>query len=209
MDTTYWQSLIPKEADLPAQVGAFLLAFGKADTLAHVAGVARAARQLAGPDGQAMANLAEQAGWLHDISAVIPNSARLETARQWGLSILPEEEAFPMLLHQGLAAFMARRWFGVWDEGVLSAIGCHTTLRAGASRLDQIVFIADKLAWDQPGAPPYLEGIKTGLARSLEAAALAYLTYLEENLTRPLHSWAQAALSELRGQLMGFTEPLP
>jgi predicted HD superfamily hydrolase involved in NAD metabolism len=195
---TRWPDLIPEDNDLHIRVAAFLQAFGRADTLAHVEAVAQAARQLAGHDSQHLARLAEQAGWLHDISAVIPTEQRLGAAHQWAMPVLPEEEAFPMLLHQGLSAVMARRWFGIQDEGVLSAIGCHTTLRPGASRLDKIVFIADKLAWDQPGTPPYLPGLRSGLEISLDTAALLYLDDLEKRLSRPLHPWAAAALAELR-----------
>ena len=34
---------------------------------------------------------------------------------------------------------------------ILKAIESHTTLRSNPSKLDMIIFIADKLAWDQPG----------------------------------------------------------
>lgn len=119
------------------------------------------------------------------------------------MAVLPEEEVFPMLLHQGLSAIMARRWFGMEDALVLSAIGTHTTLRAGASRLDKIVFVADKIAWDQPGPPPYLTGIKVALERSLDEAALFYLEYLNNHLSGPLHPWARAALEQLCNQPPG------
>ncbi len=108
-----------------------------------------------------------------------------------------------MLLHQGLSAVMAQRWFAIEDARVLSAIGCHTTLRAGASPLDKIVFVADKIAWDQPGQPGYLTGIKVALKRSPDEAALFYLEYLTEHLSGPLHPWARAALEQLRSQSPG------
>jgi predicted HD superfamily hydrolase involved in NAD metabolism len=159
--------------------------------------LARAESQEAGGKGDDPL-LAEQAGLLHDISAVIPNSVRLETAQCWGLAVLPEETACPMLLHQGLSAVMARILFGIDDPKVLSAIGCHTTLQAGASRLDKIVFVADKLAWDQAGLPPYLAGLQAALEHSLDEAALFYLEYLRDHLAGPLHPWARAALAQLQ-----------
>jgi hypothetical protein len=63
--------------------------------------------------------------------------------------------------------------FGVADEGILSAVGCHTTLRAGASPLDKVVFVADKIAWDQAGPPPFLADLQAGLDRSRDHGARA------------------------------------
>ena len=202
MEFSEWQALIPPEADLHGKVAAFLRGCSRPDTWTHVEQVARVAVRLARADSQEAGMegdhplLAEQAGLLHDISAVIPNSVRLETARRWGLAVLPEEAAFPMLLHQGLSAVMARWLFGIKNPRVLSAIGCHTTLRAAASRLDKILFVADKLAWDQAGPPPYLAGLQAALERSLDEAALFYLEYLRDHLTGPLHPWARAALAQ-------------
>jgi HD superfamily phosphohydrolase YqeK len=67
---------------------------------------------------------------------------------------------------------IAAQVFGVTDAGVLGAIGCHTTLRASASALDMAVFVADKIAWDQPGDPPYRAAIRDAAERSLAAASL-------------------------------------
>ena len=76
-------------------------------------------------------------------------------------------------------------------------MACHTTLRPSAGKLDLVLFIADKIAWDQPGQPPYLDGMTASLDRSLAQAARVYLEYLREHLSGPLHPWARAALIEL------------
>ena len=179
-----------------ADVGAFLHAHNRPQTLQHSGRVAAEAVRLAGRFG-ADAEKARLAGLLHDISAVIPNDLRLETAQRWGLAVLPEEETFPMLLHQQLSAVMAREIFGVRDEEVLSAVACHTTLRPSAGKLDLVVFVADKIAWDQPGQPPYLDDLLAALDQSLAQAARVYLEYLREHLTGPLHPWARDALFDL------------
>ena len=181
---------------LQENVSAFLLAHQRAHTLAHSHQVAAEAARLAQRFGADMAK-AGQAGMLHDISAVIPNNRRLEAALTWGVAVLPEEEAFPMLLHQQLSAVLAREVFGIQDQAVLSAIACHTTLRPGAGKLDLVVFVADKIAWDQSGQPPYLNDLAAALDSSLAQAASVYLKYLREHLSGPLHPWAQAALREL------------
>jgi predicted HD superfamily hydrolase involved in NAD metabolism len=181
---------------LRAGVEAFLISHDRLDTLAHVERVAEEAVRLARRCGVDPA-AAEQAGWLHDISVVIPAAQRLETARQWGLEICPEEEAFPLLLHQRLSAILARNVFGMHDEAVLAAVGCHTTLRGRSTRLDQVLFVADKIAWDQAGPPPYLAGLQAALEDSLEQAARFYLEYLRGHASGPLHPWALAALRDV------------
>jgi len=159
--------------------------------------VAREAARIARSLGAA-GRRAELAGWLHDVSAVFPPEERLETARALGVEILPAEAAFPLLLHQKLSAVLARELSGVEDAGVLSAIRCHTTLRSGATRLDKIVFVADKLAWDQPGVPPYATRMRAELARSLDAGTFVYLDYLWErrDALKAVHPWFVAAYEE-------------
>ena len=175
---------------LGRDVSAFLTAHGCPETAAHCAAVAAEAKRLAGRFGQEPGR-AEVGGWLHDISAIYPSAKRASIARQLSLTVLPEEEAYPMIIHQKLSLVLAREIFAVQDEGVLSAIGCHTTLKAGASTLDQVVFIADKIAWDQPGRPPYLTELLAGLAQSLDQGVRVYLQYLWERRAglRVIHPW--------------------
>ncbi len=146
---------------------------------------------------------AEAAGWLHDISAVIPNEKRIRAALDYGLEVLPEEEKLPMIVHQKLSALMARKLFQINDAEVLSAVGCHTTLKADASPLDKVVFVADKIAWDQIGEPPYLTDLLLALQRSLHEAAFAYLDYLwKRRETLPvIHPWVVAAHRQLTAAL--------
>jgi len=194
----YLESGTALTGDLPRDVVAYLGAHGCPRTAAHSAAVAAEARRLALSFG-VEAPAAEAAGWLHDVSAVIPVAERLPAARAWRVPVLPEERAAPMLLHQKLSAVLARRLFGVADAAMLQAIGCHTTLRSGATMLDQVLFVADKVAWDQPGEPPYLAAVRAGLERSLAAAARAYLRYLwEQRDTLPaVHPWMAEAYRAL------------
>jgi HD superfamily phosphohydrolase YqeK len=101
-----------------------------------------------------------------------------------------------------LSVVLAREVFNVRDEGILSAIGCHTTLKANASPLDKVVFVADKLAWDQPGTPPYKTEMIAALEHSLDSAALVYLQYLwdRRDTLRVVHPWMVAAYMELSTQ---------
>lgn len=184
--------------DVPSDAVRFLHAHGDTFTARHVAQVAAKAGELAERFGVDQERAA-QAGFLHDISAVIPNEARIGVALAHGLEVLPEEKKLPMIVHQKLSALMARELFGVTDEGVLSAIGCHTTLKKDASRLDTVVFVADKIAWDQEGVPPYLAALEAALERSLDAGALVYLEFLWQQRERlpVLHPWVAGAYRHL------------
>lgn len=184
--------------DVPTDAVCFLKRHGHAFTAQHVAQVAAKAGELAERFGADKAG-AITAGFLHDISTVIPNEERVGVALGHGLEVLPEEKRLPMIVHQKLSALMARELFGVTDEAVLSAIGCHTTLRREASALDKVVFVADKIAWDQAGTPPYLGELETALTTSLDAGALVYLGFLwQQRETLPvLHPWVEDAYRQL------------
>ena len=114
-------------SDVRTNIEALLIHNGCPETAEHCMAVAALASQLAERFG-ADPSKAQRAGWLHDISALIPISQRLEVAQHWQLEVLPEEASAPMLLHQRLSAVIAKDLFGVKDTSILSAIACHTTL---------------------------------------------------------------------------------
>ena len=166
--------------DIFADAGTLLLSCGKPATWRHVQGVADACAELAArfslDEGQC-----RLAGILHDISAVIPAAQMLRYAQAHALPLDAAEVSHPFLLHQRLSAVLARECFGVADEAVLGAIACHTTLRAQATKLDMALFLADKIAWDQPGEPPFLALVENALRASLERACRVYLDYVMDN----------------------------
>lgn len=186
--------------DIARDVVALLECHGCPRTALHSAAVAAQARRIATLVGVEPES-AVQAGWLHDVSAVIPVEARIAVAEALDIPILPEERALPMILHQKLSVILARDLFDVTDAAVLSAIGCHTTLKAGASALDKVLFVADKLAWDQPGEPPYRASLEAALAQSLDAAVCVYLCYLWERRASlaVIHPWLAAAHAHFCG----------
>jgi predicted HD superfamily hydrolase involved in NAD metabolism len=187
---------------LEAQIGEYLIQRDCPRTWKHSQSVALEALSLAmrfGVDEKR----AEQSAWLHDISAVIPVSERLQAALEYGLEVLPEEAAHPMILHQKLSAVLAREVFSIEDEGILQAIGCHTTLRAGYTTLDLVLFVADKLAWDQPGEAPYAAAMRAGLKQGLEQAAWVYMDRLWQRRAelKCVHPWMVTALQALSSTL--------
>jgi len=183
---------------LPQDAAAFLIHHQCPKTAAHSRQVSETAAQLAmrfGLDPQRAA----QAGWMHDISAVYPNHARLEAAQALGLDILPEEVSVPLLLHQKISAVIAQELFGLQDPQVLEAVRCHTTLKPQPGPMDLVLFVADKLAWDKTGAPPYFDALNDALTRSLEEAAWVYQNYLwHSGKIKVVHPWMRASYQELK-----------
>ncbi len=167
---------IPLTNDIPTDVVTILETYNYKKVATHVGEVAAEISRLA-TKFDAPQNLA-LAGWLHDVSAIIPNADRVELCQHFGLEVLPEERQVPMLLHQKLSAVMAREVWGVNDNDILGAIACHTTLKANASQADKIMFLADKISWDQAGTPPYLDELLAALADGLDTAVTYFLTYL-------------------------------
>lgn len=137
------------------------------------------------------------AGLLHDISAFIPKDKRLEVSEALDIPILDVERELPLLLHQKLSAFIAKECFNITDKKILNAIECHTTLKGDFTDFDLSVFLADKIAWDQAGRPPYLTDLNHALNDSKEAAALVYINYLFEGNLIVAHPWLMDARKKL------------
>lgn len=153
---------------------------------------------------------AEQAALLHDISNVIPVSLFLETAREVGIEVLDEELAYPRIIHQKLSRVIAEQVFGVNDLQVLNTIACHTTLRAKATRLDKVVFIADKVAWDQAEEHAYLNEIRQLVDEGhLDEAVLVYLNHVwnQRDKLKLVHSSLIQARTYMLEQKEAADEP--
>lgn len=164
----------------------------------HSQRVATKAEELAVIFGE-NSEAAKLSGVMHDISAVIPNENKIAVAESLNIDILLEEREFPLIIHQKLSRKIAEVTFGVTDKQILNAIGCHTTLKANPTRIEMILFIADKLEWDQGGTPPYLSIVQEGLKESLEHGVFAFINYLFDNKSKlkVLHPWLVDAYDHL------------
>ncbi len=185
--------------DPAADVGRFYQMAGRPDTLAHVVQVAAEAEDLATRKGvdRAAANLAALA---HDLAAVVPVAEMPAVAEAMGLEVEETDRAIPLLLHGPIAAAALVAKLDVRDADLLNAVRYHSTLRAGASTLEKIVFVADKLAHDptSPHGGEYVAAMRA--ARSLDKAALVYLAFLQTNVSRygwTMHPHAVAAYRDL------------
>ena len=163
--------------NLAQDAAAFLEANGKKCIAEHSCAVANKAVELAGRFGLD-ADAAFAGAWLHDISGVLAPQEMAQYAIDHGWERAEAELRYPFLLHQRLSAVFAAQLFGMEDQRVLSMIGQHTTLSANPAQLDMALFLADKLAWDQPGEPPFLDAVEAALCVSLGRAARVYVEYV-------------------------------
>lgn len=125
----------------------FLRNAGRADTLRHVSRVAAAGRKLARRFGLSMAQ-SDLACVAHDLAAVVPQREIINCAQELGVPLSEADRAIPQVLHGPVAAAVLQQRLNIQDHEVLNAVRYHTTLRAGASPLEQLVFIVDKIELD-------------------------------------------------------------
>ena len=117
------------------------------------------------------------AGFLHDVARAEDPAWLLARARELGLVVHPVEEAVPVLLHGPLAAALVEQELGLKDQEMLAAITWHSTGRGGMSRLEQVVFLADKLDPEKEGYYPGMEGLPALAEQDLDRAVLRYIQW--------------------------------
>lgn len=180
--------------DIFGNIRRFYEQTGTNKTFIHCENVAKCAAKFSYHDNKGL----QIACLLHDASAFIPTKKRLEVSEKLGINILPEEREVPLLLHQKISSYIAKQCFNITDEKVLDSIECHTTLRENFTELDLILFLADKIAWDQEGTPPYLKELLSALNKSMESAASVYINYLlNDSQLKVVHPWLNAANNQL------------
>ena len=185
--------------DPVADVRRFYQAADRLDTLEHVTAVAKVAVDLAVQYGAdcTKANLAALA---HDLAVVVPPAQTLAVAEDMGLLSEEADRRIGPVLHGPIAAAALPEKLDIRDQDLLNAVRYHSTLRAGASVLEKIVFVADKIAYDPASSHrgEYVPALRA--ARSLDEAALVYIAFLRVNVSQDggtMHPNAAAAYREL------------
>lgn len=85
------------------------------------------------------------AALLHDAAKLMNPQQLIEFCEHNGLHIDETDRQTPQTLHPFVGAELVRREFDLHDEDILNAIRFHTTGRAGMSRVEKVVYIADKI----------------------------------------------------------------
>ncbi|MGG7078628.1 bis(5'-nucleosyl)-tetraphosphatase (symmetrical) YqeK [Clostridium sardiniense] len=189
LDNYKYVNTIEITGNIVVDVTNFLSENNKQKTLEHVINVANTNSEIAEKYGLDK-SICVISGYLHDISAVIDPNDMLTYMMENNLFIDESERKYPFILHQRISKLLAKNFFNIEDETILSAIECHTTLKPNPSQYDMALFIADKLSWDQEGTPPFYDVVIKNLSLSLEKACLSYINYIIDNgmILHP-HSW--------------------
>jgi predicted HD superfamily hydrolase involved in NAD metabolism len=135
----------------------------------HTLGVMETAVQLAGKYG-CDPERARTAAILHDVVKYWPVNDQGDVIRdnQLQLDLLNYDKE---IWHAEAGAFIARRDYGIEDEGVLDAIRYHTTGRERMTLLEKVVCLADYI---EPGRDfPGVHNIREIAEHSVEKALLA------------------------------------
>ena len=86
---------------------------------------------------------ARLAGLLHDITKETPNDLQLKIIENGGIILTDVERRSPKLWHAMSGAITVRDKYGIDDQDIFNAIMYHTTARAGMSKLEKCIFLAD------------------------------------------------------------------
>lgn len=172
----------------------------------HTLGVEQTARQMARVFGEDEEKAA-LAGLLHDCAKCMPLSQMIKAARHADVDpVMKESKA---LMHAVAGRCVAQDVYGVQDEDVLGAIRWHTTGRAGMTRLEKIIYLADVI---EPNRKPYpgLEDLRALCMQDLDSAMHAALRQSLEHVReqgKTLHPDTLAALADYEPELAQETRP--
>lgn len=125
---------------------------------------------------------ADFAALAHDLFRAEPSRTVLDYARSYGLPVDGAQERTPVLLHGAVTAEWLRRELGVVDQSILDAVHYHTTGRASMSRLEIVVFLADKTEPGRQGEYPHWADVREAARQDLEEALLLFLEQHVEHL---------------------------
>ena len=117
---------------------------------------------------------AAMAAILHDAAKEISKPELLRIMRDNAIIAKGAEKRPAPVWHGVCAAILARTEWGVEDEENLSAIACHTTGKAGMTRLDKIIFLADMISAER--SYPGVEELRALAMEDLDAAMIRALT---------------------------------
>ena len=111
----------------------------------HTCNVRKLAVKLAKAHG-ADEKKAALAALLHDIAKELPRDRLLQIFTENAIIAGNAAQRPAPVWHGAAAAILAQTQYGVDDGEILSAIRCHTTGKAGMSKLDKIIYLSDMIS---------------------------------------------------------------
>lgn len=89
------------------------------------------------------------AGLIHDICKEIPTEEQLRMGKSCIVPLSPVEEKIPALYHAAAGSWYCEHVLHIADEDILRAVRFHTAARAGMSRTEEIIYLADLISEDR------------------------------------------------------------
>ena len=146
----------------------------------------------------------------HDVVKELPNEELNALVRKFGF-----DEKYidsPNLSHGKIAAALLKHEWGIDDEDIINAVSYHTTGRAGMSKTEKIVFIADAI--EPTRVYNGVEAIRKATYEDLDRGCLKSLTdtvehlkekgvsYIDEDTLRA-REWFEEQIDEFRKERDG------
>ena len=164
---------------------------------AHTCNVKEAAVELAQRYG-ADPEKAALAALLHDAVKERPKAELLQILRGNAIIAGNAAESPAPVWHGPCAAILAKTQWGVDDPEVLDAIRYHTTGRAGMTKMDKILYLADMTSAERDW--PGVEKLRKLELKDLDAAMLAALKQTNDFVLsqgKPLDPMSKAAYEDI------------
>lgn len=141
--------------------------------------------------------------YLHDLGRVVPKKEMVYFCQSFGYLPLKGELYAPDLLHQVASKIIACEIFGIEDVEVLEAVACHTTLKMNPNQTEMILFLADKLSWNEDRFAYLKAKMRRGLEDSMEEGIFQYFEDMHKKREQLgyYHKLSQEAYGYFKGWL--------
>lgn len=120
------------------------------------------------------------AGLVHDICKDEPKDEQLQRIRSSAIIWDNKADTQPSLWHATAGSIFIADALNVADEDIINAVRYHTTARAGMSKLEQIIYLADLTSADRTYED--VETVRVLARASLEKAMLYALQFIISDL---------------------------
>ena len=106
----------------------------------------------------------------HDCTKYMNDSQQLEYFEKNDIKLTKSEFETPKIYHQISGAHFAKHQFNIEDQDILNAVRYHTTGRAGMSRLEKLICLADSI--EPRRTYPQVEAIRKAAQINIDKALL-------------------------------------
>lgn len=144
---------------------------------------------------------ARLAAILHDcVKFDVP--VMIQYAEKHGFEITGEELMNPYLIHSRMGAMAAEKDYGVKDPEILNAIARHTLGSGDMTKLDKVIYLADKLEPSRQYRK--IDTLKKIAAKDLNAAVIAVMKHTvnyTKSSGRTIHPSTMGIIAALENQM--------